>query len=135
MGEWASGSGCEISAPSSIFAPAGVLVPNADDEWPLVAASADDLVRRLEEGGHLTSLPTESAALANAIEVALCAYLIERCSEIDGAEVRRRRVLAGGSKLKRLGTIASDRRELLRRKLASFWAGYIPEVERPPLFE
>src|SRR5205807_664082 len=48
-----------------------------------------ELTERLEAGGHLVSLPKESAALANVIEVALVDYLIERLEAIPGAEVQR----------------------------------------------
>jgi hypothetical protein len=45
------------------------------------------LTARLDAGGHLVSLPKESAALANLIEVALIDFLLDRLSRIEGAPV------------------------------------------------
>src|SRR5688500_11660031 len=58
-------------------------------DWPLVAEDAEDLVRQLSGGGHLLPLPSESAALANVIEVSLVNFLIEELRGVDGAEARR----------------------------------------------
>jgi len=51
-----------------VFLPAGVYVEQGDHDWPLVAHGPSDLTAKLEEAGHLVSLPKESAALANVIE-------------------------------------------------------------------
>lgn len=51
-----------------VFRPEGVYVSDGDHEWPLVAEDAEELTQQLEDGGHLVSLPKESAALANVIE-------------------------------------------------------------------
>jgi hypothetical protein len=72
-----------------VFRPAGVYVADGDHVWPLLAQSSGDLTEQLEAGGHLVSLPKESAALANVIEVALVEFLLDRLDEVDGAEGRR----------------------------------------------
>jgi len=69
-----------------VFKPEGVYLAGGDHAWPLVAADADDLTATLEAGGHLASLPKESAALANVIEVALVDFLLERVSMVDAAK-------------------------------------------------
>ncbi|MEI2707085.1 MAG: hypothetical protein V9E89_17975 [Ilumatobacteraceae bacterium] len=61
-----------------VFAPAGVFQTDGELDWPLVANDADELIGQLDTGGFLTPLPSESAALANVIEVALVDYLSER---------------------------------------------------------
>ena len=72
-----------------VFLPAGVYVEQGDDSWPLVAHDAGQLTALLEEGGHLVSLPKESAALANVIEVALVDFLLARLEAVPGASGRR----------------------------------------------
>ena len=72
-----------------VFRPEGVYVANGDHDWPLVAGSPAELTEQLEIGGHLVSLPKESAALANVIEVALVDFLLERLERLDGTEGRR----------------------------------------------
>jgi hypothetical protein len=72
-----------------VFKPEGVYVAVGDHEWPLVAADADDLTAQLEAGGHLVSLPKESAALANVIEVALVDFLLDRIASLSDADGRR----------------------------------------------
>lgn len=72
-----------------VFRPEGVYVSDGDHEWPLVAEDAGELTQQLEDGGHLVSLPKESAALANVIEVALVDFLVELINGIEGGEVRR----------------------------------------------
>jgi len=89
---------CDVADPLSwlrqqcadfVFRPEGVYVAGGDHEWPLVAGSPAELTEQLEVGGHLVSLPKESAALANVIEVALVDFLLERLERLDGAEGRR----------------------------------------------
>lgn len=72
-----------------VFRPEGVYVATGDHPWPLVAQSSGDLTDQLDAGGHLVSLPKESAALANVIEVALVDFLLERLNRLEGAEGRR----------------------------------------------
>ena len=72
-----------------VFAPAGVFLPNGDHDWPLVATGPEELLEKLDAGGHLVALPKESAALANVIEVALVDFLLERLEKLDGAEAQR----------------------------------------------
>jgi hypothetical protein len=72
-----------------VFLPAGVYVEQGDHGWPLVAHDPLDLTAKLEEAGHLVSLPKESAALANVIEVALVDFLLERLGDLSGAAGRR----------------------------------------------
>ena len=69
-----------------VFRPEGVYVANGEHDWPLVAGSPAELTEQLEAGGHLVSLPKESAALANVIEVALVDFLLERLERF--AELR-----------------------------------------------
>lgn len=73
-----------------VFAPAGVYLTTGNDhEWPLVARNPDELARKLDSGGHLVSLPKESAALANVIEVALVDFLLERLDALGDADGQR----------------------------------------------
>jgi len=72
-----------------VFLPAGVYVEQGTHDWPLVAQDPADLTAKLGEGGHLSALPKESAALANVIEVALVDFLLDRLGELPGAEGRR----------------------------------------------
>lgn len=72
-----------------VFRPEGVYVANGEHDWPLVASDASDLTTQLEAGGHLVSLPKESAALANVIEVALVDFLMDRITQLPGADARR----------------------------------------------
>lgn len=60
-----------------------------DHAWPLVGGDADDLERKLAEGGHLLPLPKEPAALANVVEVAIVDFLLDRVSDVRGGEARR----------------------------------------------
>jgi hypothetical protein len=57
--------------------------------WPLTAGSADELERRLRDGGHFLPLPKEPAALANVLEVSLIDYLLEAFEDLDGASAQR----------------------------------------------
>ena len=72
-----------------MFRPEGVYVSDGDHEWPLAASDSDDLTAQLEAGGHLVSLPKESAALANVIEVALVDFLMERVEALPEAAAVR----------------------------------------------
>ncbi len=72
-----------------VFRPEGVYVADGDHDWPLVAQDSSDLTSQLDAGAHLYSLPKESAALANVIEVALVDFLIERLDALPGAEAHR----------------------------------------------
>jgi hypothetical protein len=72
-----------------VFLPAGVYVEQGDHDWPLVAQGPEDLTAKLDEAGHLSPLPKESAALANVIEVALVDFLLDRLTQLPGAEGRR----------------------------------------------
>jgi hypothetical protein len=72
-----------------VFLPAGVYVEQGDHDWPLVAHDAEDLTVKLDEAGHLSPLPKESAALANVIEVALVDFLLDRLRDVPGATGRR----------------------------------------------
>lgn len=60
-----------------------------DHAWPLTARDADDLERKLEDGGHFLPLPKEPAALANILEVSVVDYLLERVESTLGLEVAR----------------------------------------------
>jgi len=72
-----------------VFLPAGVYVEQGEHSWPLTAQNPQDLTAKLEDGGHLVSLPKESAALANVIEVALVDFLLERLEALAGAAGQR----------------------------------------------
>lgn len=72
-----------------VFLPAGVYVEQGAHDWPLVAHDDEELTTKLDETGHLVSLPKESAALANVIEVALVDFLLDRLGDVPGAEGRR----------------------------------------------
>jgi hypothetical protein len=72
-----------------VFRPQGVYVASGEHDWPLTASDANDLTAKLDAGGHLVSLPKESAALANVIEVALVDFLLGRLDRLNGAEGRR----------------------------------------------
>jgi Restriction endonuclease EcoRV len=65
----------------------GVFRENALHDWPLSASSAPELRRQLTEKGHLLPLPTESAALANVMEIELRQHLVEAVALTPGAEV------------------------------------------------
>ncbi len=65
-----------------VFSPAGVFQAVGEHEWPLIAGDIDELVTKLDDGGFLTPLPSESAALANVIEVALVDFLIGRVQQL-----------------------------------------------------
>jgi hypothetical protein len=68
-----------------VFLPAGVYVEQGAHTWPLVAENPAELTAKLDSGGHLVSLPKESAALANVIEVALVDFLLERLEALSRA--------------------------------------------------
>ncbi len=72
-----------------VFRPAGVYVADGEHPWPLIAQDSADLTDQLELGGHLVSIPKESAALANVIEVALVDFLMEKIELVPGAQARR----------------------------------------------
>jgi len=60
-----------------VFDVAGVFRRHGDHDWPLEAATPDDLLAQLEAGGHLLPLPREPAALANVLEVAIVDHLLD----------------------------------------------------------
>ncbi len=72
-----------------VFRPEGVYVADGAHDWPLLANDAQDLTAQLDAGGHLASLPKESAALANVIEVALVDFLLERVEALPDTEAQR----------------------------------------------
>jgi len=51
-------------------------------EWPLTAASPDELEQKLAQGGHFVPLPKEPAALANVLEVSLVDFLLEEVKDL-----------------------------------------------------
>lgn len=69
-----------------VFFPAGVYVEQGEHEWPIVAGDPEELTAKLDAGGHLVSLPKESAALANVIEVALVDFLLDRIDALSDAD-------------------------------------------------
>lgn len=57
--------------------------------WPLTATDPDDLVAKLDSGGHLVPLPKEPAALANVLEVSLVDFIAAAAESTTGVEARR----------------------------------------------
>lgn len=51
-------------------------------EWPPPAHGNEELFKCLLKGGYLLPLPTESAALANIIEVSLVRYLVDQLNRL-----------------------------------------------------
>ena len=80
------------------FVPAGVFQTDGKADWPLVAQDVTDLTDQLDAGGFLSPLPSESAALANVIEVALVDFLLGRLANLasDGKPVSSTRGAARG---------------------------------------
>ncbi len=72
-----------------LLLPGGVYVERGKHDWPLFAQDPPDLTAKLDEGGHLSPLPKEPAALANIIEVTLVDFLLERLDRTPGATGRR----------------------------------------------
>jgi Restriction endonuclease EcoRV len=69
------------------FEPVAVLSRTGEmKEWPPTARNNEELLNCLTEGGYLLPLPTESAALANVIEVSLVRYLVARLNKLPGAQ-------------------------------------------------
>ena len=79
LGEW-----LRDQCKDFVFSPAGVFQTDGKHDWPLHADNVDELVEKLDDGGFLTPLPSESAALANVIEVALVDFLMERVRGLAG---------------------------------------------------
>lgn len=63
----------------------GVYRGRGDHAWPLTAVDEDDLLRQLDEGGHILPLPKESAALANVLEVDIVTFLTAKLEAMPGA--------------------------------------------------
>jgi len=61
--------------------------PNAT--WPMQARDVDELVTKLEAGGHFVALPKEPAALANILEVSLVDFLLGEIANLRGATAQR----------------------------------------------
>lgn len=61
----------------------------AHASWPLRATNADELERKLAEGGHFVPLPKEPAALANVLEVSLVEFLLAETKSLKGAKAER----------------------------------------------
>jgi hypothetical protein len=74
---------------SHAFEVAGVFLRQGDHPWPIIAADAQELERKLGEGGHLRPLPKEPAALANVLEVSLVDFLLDAAHEDAGLVCRR----------------------------------------------
>jgi hypothetical protein len=60
-----------------------------EHEWPLHAATEEDLERQLAEGNHFLPLPKEPAALANIVEVSVVDYILQRAEDAPGIEAVR----------------------------------------------
>jgi hypothetical protein len=61
----------------------------ANATWPLEARDADELVTKLEAGGHFVALPKEPAALANILEVSLVDFLLEEIDKLPRVTATR----------------------------------------------
>ena len=103
------------------FAPAGVLTTDGRHEWPLVAQDVAHLVRQLDDGGFLTPLPSESAALANVIEVALVDFLL---LALRNSSVERDQIEIEGDLL--LGDISRRPRFAIRSEDGAELRGSVP---------
>lgn len=55
-------------------------------EWPPPVSSEEELYQCLKEDGYLLPLPTESAALANIIEVSLVKYLVTQLNTLPNTQ-------------------------------------------------
>jgi hypothetical protein len=77
------------SCASYEFQPVGTFIAeSAQAQWPAQfnADDPDDLVRVLRERGHLQPLPTESAALANVVEVSMTGFLLALAEQVPGLD-------------------------------------------------
>jgi hypothetical protein len=75
-----------------VFQPVGTYISESPQgTWPLElrAEDPDQLVRALRERGHLQPLPTESAALANVVEVSLSGFLLAAAEQVQGLDLVR----------------------------------------------
>jgi hypothetical protein len=63
----------------------------AGADWPttITAEGPDELVDILRERGHLQPLPTESAALANVVEVSMTGFLMTLADQAEGLEATK----------------------------------------------
>ena len=72
------------------FNPLGVYQPTGVGEsWPLTASNGEELTARLREGGHLSPLPSEPAALANVLEVSMVAHLLQLVDLVNGLDATK----------------------------------------------
>lgn len=71
------------------FGLGGLYHRHGEAPGPLHATDIEDLERQLVERGHLLPLPTEPAALANALEVSIADFLLKAIERADGLEARR----------------------------------------------
>ena len=74
---------------SYAFEPRAVLRRSARERWPLAAESYAALEKRLAAQGSLASLPRESAALANVIEVSVADHLQRAAEGAKGVQIVR----------------------------------------------
>ena len=74
---------------SYAFEPRAVLRRSARERWPLAAESYAALEKRLAAQGSLASLPRESAALANVIEVSVSDHLQRAAEGAKGVQIVR----------------------------------------------
>jgi len=74
---------------TSVWEPSivGVFRQDALHEWPIEAATSDELREKLTATGHLLPLPSEPAALANVMEIELRQHLLEAAVLTPGATV------------------------------------------------
>lgn len=66
--------------------PVAVYRKRGSHPWPLVANNEQDLLDKLQAGGHFLPLPREPAALANVLEVPLVDFLLRKLGEIADVE-------------------------------------------------
>lgn len=75
-----------------VFQPVGTYISESPQGvWPLElrAENPEQLVDALRERGHLQPLPTESAALANVVEVSLSGFLLAAAEQVQGLTLVR----------------------------------------------
>ena len=80
------------SCANYVFQPVGTFIAeSALAEWPatMTVNDPEELVRLLRERGHLQPLPTESAALANVVEVSMTGFLTSLAEATAGLEATK----------------------------------------------
>ncbi len=75
------------SCQNYVFQPVGTFIAEAAHaDWPTQfgASGPAELVQVLRQRGHLQPLPSESAALANVVEVSMSGFLVSLAGQVEG---------------------------------------------------